>query len=489
MSEKKKVISTPIQLKMEIEKLCGDACDAVFIFNLLESSSYSISESVVLNKTELRDKVTQLCNEYKPYHRIQRVVQNTLIMPLNKRNWFIWDEGNYRTHATKKETVVTDFNRKQDYLRNSEQVQSVYLPKRKYGLTIYNGDLVFNSYKAPSWLEDYYRHNMPLPLVQEVPPLYEKFLKHLVNNDVESYDYVLDWMAISLQSRNLAFLTTIGRAGIGKGFLARIIDALHGVDHSVMVEFSTIQSNFNSATAEKTFVYYNEANRMSEKDKVRMKMQNEEKVRNEQKGVDAEVVNNYSNIYISSNNMDAMQLDSDDRRFSIINLTETRLENVLTQDEIHALAPKEGVVFEHLNQFGYYLMQRKYKEEHTRDSFKSEQTKRIKDAAAYDWEKWIIDDFCKDHAGKTITVRAVSEYASTVFKKVVISEKNLKSLSEKFKGVFKVLKTDEYMETAMIGSKPGFKPSENENNKRLSCMKINKLNEQTNHEVREVEND
>ena len=488
MADKKKVISTVMQLRSEVERLIGDAHDAVYIYNLVSSSAYVISESVVLDKTELKNKVDQYCADYSPYERIQLVVKNTLIMPLNKRNWFIWDEDSYRTHMTKKENVVLDFNRKLDYLRNSKQIQSVYLPKRKLGLTTYQGEEIFNSYKAPQWLEPVYRFKKPLPIVTEVPPLYEKFIKHLVNNDLASYNYVLDWLALSLQSRNLCYLTTIGSAGIGKGFLGKIIDALHGHNNSVMVEFSTIQSNFNSATAEKTFVYYNEVNHMSKKDKQRMKMQTEEKTRNEQKGVDAEVVTNYSNIYISSNNMDAMQLDSDDRRFSIIELTSTRLEVNFTQEEIMQLAPREGQTFEHLNQFAHYLMQRKYNPKHATDSFKSAQTQRIKDAAAYDWEKWIIEYFCKDYAGRTITCRAVSEYTSTIFKKVTVTEKSLRALSEKFKGVFSVVKTEEYEEAAFVNNKPSFTPSENSNNKRIRCVRINHKDKQTNHEIEEKEN-
>ena len=489
MSEKKKVISTPLALKLEVEKLCGDAHDSVFIYNLLSSSAYSVTEDAALNKVELRDKVNQYCNEYGPYHRIQQLMNSVLIMPLNKRNWFLWNEGDYKTYPTKKETVQADFNRKQDYLRNSKQVQVVYLPKRKYGLTSHNSEEVFNSYKAPAWLESHYRYNKPLPLVTQVPPLYEKFLRHLVDGDEASYNYVLDWIALSLQSRNLAFLTTIGAAGIGKGFLAKIIDALHGTTNAATVEFSTIQSNFNSATADKTFVYFNEANRMSEKDKVRMKMQSDDKVRQELKGVDAEVVQNHSNIYISSNNLDALQLDADDRRFSIINLTTTRLEKVLTQAEIAQLAPKEGQTFEHLNQFGYYLMQRKYKPEHATDSFKSEQTKRIRDAAAADWEKWMIEDFCKDFANRVITCRAFTEYASPLFKRVNISEKALRLLSEKFSGVFKIVNTEVYEVAAFINNKPDFQIADNPNGKRLRCIKILPLAEQASHEIRELESE
>lgn len=489
MSDKKKIISTPTQLRTEVEKLAGNAFDDVAIANLLSSSAYSVSEIVALNKTDLKDKVVAMCEGYAPYHRIQRVVRNVLVMPINKRKWFIWDEEAYRVYKTDKETVTKDFNNKADYLRSSQHIDVAYLPKRKYGLTQHNGELVFNSYKAPMWLEEHYRRAKPLPVVTKVPPLYDKFLMHLVAGDIASYEYVLDWIAISLQSRNNVFLTTIGHSGIGKGFLARVIDALHGLDNSVMVEFSTIQSNFNYLTAEKTFVYYNEANKMSEKDKVRMKMQNEEKQRVEQKGVDAESVQNYSNVYLSSNNMDAIQLEAGDRRFSVINLTEIKLQNVLTQAEIHSLAPKEGQTFEHLNEFAYYLMQRQYDAKHLEDSFKSEQTKKIKDAAAYDWEKWIVDDFCKDFSGRTITCRAVAEYMSTIFKKTTITEKGLRYLSEKFTGVFKIIRTDDYEETAILGNKPGFKKSDNPNGKRLTCMKILELENQTNHEVREIEND
>lgn len=489
MSDKKKTISTFIHLQNEVERLIGDAHDADFIYNLLASKAYSIDETVALNHTDLRAKVNKYCSEYAPYERIQRIKANKLIMPINKRSWFIWDEDAYRVYKTDKETITKDFNKKQDYLRNSEHVSVVYLPKHKYGLMDYQGDRVFNNYKAPLWLEDTLRYNKPLPVVTQIPDLYRKFIFHLVNKDEASYEYVLDWLAISLQSRNLTYLTTIGRSGIGKGFLGRIIDALHGKQNSVMAEFSQINSQFTSLFNEKTFIYLNEVNKVSAKEYALLKMQNEEERKSEQKGVDAETVENFANIYISSNNMDAIKLDADDRRFSIVNLTETKLQEALTQAEIVALAPKRDEMFPHFAELGYYLMQRQYDRKWAVEVFKSEQTIRIKDAAAYDWEKWIIEDFCKDYAGRTITCRAVAEYASTIFKKVIITEKSLRLLAEKFPGVFKVSKTEDYEETAMVGNKPGFKISENTNGKRLSCIKINKLNEQENHEVREVEND
>lgn len=489
MSEKKKVISTIIQLRNEVEKLVGDAIDEIAIYNQLSSSVYSISESVVLNKTELKDKVEQFCQEYNPYEQIQRIVKNFLIMPFNKREWFIWNEGDYKTYNVKKDVVMKIFNKKQDYLRNSKNVSVSYTPKNKYGLVKVAGEEVFNSYQAPKWLENCYRYNKSIPVVTEVPEIYKNFLMHLSNGDEKSYNYILDWIAASLQSRNKMFLCTIGRAGIGKGVLANIIDALHGPKNHVMVEFSQINSNFTSLFNDKTFVYFNEANKVSSKELALMKMQNEETRKNEQKGVDAEMVDNYSNIYISSNNMDAFKLDSDDRRFSFINLTEKRLETVMTQEEISNLYPKKDAEYTWLNDFGCYLMRRPLANQHFTDSFKSEQTKRIKDASAMDWERWIIEDFCKDFAGRTITCRAVSEYASTIFKKTTVSEKSLRILSEKFKGVFKLVKTEDYEETAFVGNKPGFAKVDNPNGKRLSAIKINKLKEQTNHEVREVEND
>lgn len=489
MSEKKKVIATPIHLKREVENLCGDAHDINFIQNLLASSSYSISENVALNTNELKTKVADTCRQYKPYERIQRVVQNILVMPINKRNWFIWDEANCIVYKTDKETITKDFNKKQDYLRSSEHVSVDYIPKQKYGLTTVSGETVFNNYKAPAWLQEFLRNNKPIPVVTAIPDIYRKFLIHLVDNDEASYEYILDWIAISLQARNLTYLTTIGRSGIGKGFLGRIIEALHGRQNSVMAEFSQINSNFTALFNEKTFIYLNEVNNMSAKEYALLKMQNEDERKSEQKGIDAEIVQNYANIYISSNNMDAIKLDSDDRRFSIVNLSEVKLQDAMTQDEIKELAPKRDETSTHFEQLAYYLMQRPYEPKWAVEVFKSEQTKKINDAAAFDWEKWIIDDFCKDFAGRTITCRAVSEYAAAIFKKVIISEKNLRLLSEKFKGVFKVSKTEVYEEVALVGSKMGFKISDNPNGKRLMCIKIEKLKDQQNHEVREVEND
>jgi hypothetical protein len=209
-----------------------------------------------------------------------------------------------------------------------------------------------------------------------------------------------------------------------------------------------------------------------------LKKQNDDEIEIEKKNVDSEVVENYSNIYISSNHLDSLRIEPGDRRYSIVSLTDKRLEHVFNETEINALTEDKTLV----ENFAYYLYHRPYNRKNITFAFKSSRALEIMNATALDWEKWFIDEFCKDNEGSTIKAKDIVEFARGEFTKSNITISALESLASRFSGIFKITKRSAYKEINVAGN---IVMSKDE--KRVFCVEINKLDKQAKYDIIETE--
>jgi hypothetical protein len=230
----------------------------------------------------------------------------------------------------------------------------------------------------------------------------------------------------------------------------------------------------------KTFIYLDEVNKVTSEQADKLKKQNDDQIEIERKNVDAEVLENYSNICISSNHLNSLRLEPKDRRHSIVALTGVRLENVMADEDINRLTEDKELV----SRFARYLYYRKYNPKNITFAFKSSRALEIMNATAQDWEKWFMDEFCKDNAGHTMKAKDVIEYARDNFRKATITISSLVGLSERFSGIFRVVKTDKYSNIDMTGVVKASSDS-----KRVFCVEINKLKEQAKYDIIEEEHD
>lgn len=473
------IVSRPVlvgsanQLTKIVRNLVMNAHDIdSIVATLSQPTAYIIAANL---SPALPELVTQICNDYAPYKRIQNVLRNELIIPNNRKDWFLFNPETQRYTTIKKENLQMDFVNKNDYLARSHVVSVTYSPNRNTGLYEDNGIEKFNKYMPPFWKTGTYT-------AEPIPELLQRFLTHLTDADSDSINFILDWIAISLQPgrKNSTYLTAIGNQGVGKGLLAKIIEALHGEDNSSDLLFESIRKQFNKQFADKTFVFLDEVYKASNDEMNRLKKQNDSKMEVELKGIDSEVVENHNNIYIASNNFDALRLEPDDRRHSIINLTSKRLETAFSKIEMTQMYSDMGLI----KQFANFLMTRTPAETSYTYAFKSKNAAKILESSAYEWEKFVIDEFCKDFAGHTISCRSAADYIG--FKmpkhKTTITTNAIELLSRKFKNVFSVIKTDDYEIFSDSFDSTGLK-TESGISKRLNCMAILPLNKQANYEI------
>lgn len=245
-------------------------------------------------------------------------------------------------------------------------------------------DLIFNSYSYPVW-----RLENP-PEFIELPEVHQDFFKHLFV-DEESLNYVLDWLACSLNAKQyLPFLFLAGRKGIGKGILSDIIAELHGLNNRSVVSQKMFNSNFNSQIKNKTFIFFDEIKLTTDDQLNKLKLLINDYIETEGKYTVSESVRNYAKILIATNNLDAIQMTQDERRFSIPDLTNLDLaKNQILMDKYGSTGNLKERLLEHDNivMFGNYLLERQT--QITRDMvkfFKTDSFIKMFVTSLKDWE-------------------------------------------------------------------------------------------------------
>ena len=262
---------------------------------------------------------------------------------------------------------------------------------------------IYNTYVPPKWREAQYYKGDELAPISQLPDVFDRFFTHLTGAHAESKEYLLDWLATSMQGRNFTILTAIGEQGIGKGTLGEVMRKLHGDSNFSEATDKIFKERFNGKLESKTLVYVDEIDLKTKESQDRIKAVVNEYIEVEKKGIDAITVKNHASFYISSNSMDAIKLDAGDRRYSIIQLTDTKLVSTPLIKEIQSIVGDDSV-----GALGRYLIGRKV----GRDMlvpFRSPRFEQVKVAGLQDWELYVLEEFIPKHAGGTPLLRDAQE--------------------------------------------------------------------------------
>ena len=362
----------------------------------------------VEDKTLLKIVVETACKDYPDYNYIQYFMNSKIIVDKDAD-----DDKLYMFNVARKELRVIDRTRLSNMLDSKLKwdhkrytCSFVYNPFNEFKLGKVDGYWQYNLYEPPKWLEDKYYScgEVQIPKLDVIPTIYDKYLKHLVNGDVKSYEYVLDWLTTAITSRNYCILTTIGNQGIGKGVLGEIMMRLVGEQNFTKSGKRIVDKDFNGQISGKRILYVDEVVISNADQENRMKDLINDYIEVEKKGVDAKLSRNYSSIYFSANQLDAIKITSDDRRFSIIELTNVKLKDVMNKNEIGSLLLEENI-----EKFAQYLYHRKVDSNKMMNVFTSPRLELIKAEQLNTWQEWLIEEFIPDNRGQKFTVRQVSE--------------------------------------------------------------------------------
>ena len=346
-----------------------------------------------------------------------------------------------RVKESKLTRMCPDKYEKKILLESIYPAQFIYNPFEATRLYRENLDWYYNTYVPPTWYEGvfYSKGSKDISKREALPSLYKEFFLHLVSNHEGSFLYVLNWLSNAIKHRNYCVLTAIGNQGIGKGVLGEIMRLLVGEKNFHTSDTRLITKDFNKQFKNKRIVFCDEIQILKIEHVNKFKALINDMIEIEGKGENAVEAKNYASIYIASNNFDSIRLTDDDRRFSIIELTDQKLINKMSTDQISNLIEPENI-----KALAEHLWHLPINQDAMKKPFRSSRTEEVRLAGLKDWEEWLFDDFAIDNAGETVKLTDVSEAVETEFgSKFKPSRRALKKLQEvypkKFTLIYKVL--------------------------------------------------
>ena len=370
------------------------------------------------------------------YELVQKIMRSELISNMKDKGStiYLYDPFCSEIKSIEYSQLKYLFDRKTINQLDIRPCEFVYDPFRQE--KIYeNGDLVtyFNTYEPPNWMVDEFGQYLKyIETVNNIPKMYQKFFKHLTNDKESEYSYILKWLANSIQDRNFCVLSAIGAPGIGKGVLGDIMVGLVGSNNFCKTDNRLIRKDFNNQFKNKRLVFCDEINIKKTDHMNKFKDLINQRIEIEGKGENAVNYENFASIYIASNNMDSLFIPENDRRFSIIELTNKRLDSVFNSQEIDELIDEKNVT-----ELARYLYHLEVDKDEMLKVHRSGRTEEIRLSSLTDAQEWFIEDYAVDKAGQEIEVAIVQDaFREREYK--APSSREFERLEERFGTIFSV---------------------------------------------------
>ena len=309
----------------------------------------------------------------------------------------------------------------------------IYDPFRKH--RIYEGDDLisyFNTYEPPSWMVDEFGQYKEVEKLDEIPELFHRFFIHLSDGKKSEYNYMIKWVSNAIQNRNFCVLAAIGAPGIGKGVLGNIMLGLVGLSNFTKTDNKLISKDFNAQIRNKRLVFCDEINIKKTNHMNKFKDLVNDKIEIEGKGKDAKLDDNHASIYIASNNLDSLYIPENDRRFSVVELTNNRLDSKFNVKEIEQLCDIKNI-----EEFAKYLYHYEVDQAEMLKVHRSQRLEDIKLSTLSDAQEWFLEDYAVEKKGQVIDLSIVQDaFREKEFK--ALSRSELTRLQERFSSIFKI---------------------------------------------------
>ncbi len=176
---------------------------------------------------------------------------------------------------------------------------------------------VLNTYIPPKW-KAYYDEVPGTP-----PAIVKEFFEHLVPYE-EDREYLYYWIGNSLIDICTTWLMLLGSPGIGKNVFRSVLVGLHGMEN-LGAGKTDMAERFNSALLENTLMFFDEF-KWNDKHSDKLKEWPNRRVAIEGKGKDISKGDKiFCSFVMANNNIRAGYVTFEDRKFSPLRLSETRL--------------------------------------------------------------------------------------------------------------------------------------------------------------------
>ena len=307
--------------------------------NILEKPMKNYFENIdssVLNfdKKDIIDKDT------KKYNELKNDLESFICKLENPSTFIVNDKrGNYH-YKSEKQIIDTykTWNKAKDFFYdrhtpNGKPKPFIYNWVNDFDMKTYNYlDFIPKGEQCPSYVFNTYKglyvdndlNNIDVEYDESKIELLIKHMKMLVDNDKESYDYFLNWIAnIFIEPANLSRTSIIIKTseGLGKNYFLSFLGMLLGNNYyySIADANNRCFSRFNGARANKLLINLDEANAKDTKafyEILKAEISNDT-VSIENKGLDVMEIRNFTRWIFTTNNELPVHISSTDRRFAL----------------------------------------------------------------------------------------------------------------------------------------------------------------------------
>jgi hypothetical protein len=415
------------KIRNEMRKLVRSGFDKEQISSKLKDQFPETKENVI-------DKIVNEKNDSE-FRLAQKIMRSNLFTNMREKGQLIFMDDPFHPEIKQIEKAqlrnVLDKDAMKDLvIRPCEFVYDPFKRER-----VYEGDDLisyFNNYEPPTWMVDEYGQYKEVERVDKMPELFHRFFIHLSNGKESEYNYMVKWLANSIQDRNFCVLTAIGAPGIGKGVLGNIMLGLVGLSNFTKTDNKLISKDFNAQIRNKRLVFCDEINIKKTNHMNKFKDLVNDKIEIEGKGKDAKLDDNYASIYVASNNLDSLYIPENDRRFSVIELTNNRLDSNFTVEEIEQLNELKNI-----EELAKYLYHYEVDKDEMLKVHRSQRLEDIKLSTLTDAQEWFLEDYAVEKKGQVIDLTIVQEaFREKEFK--ALSRSELSKLQERFSTIFKI---------------------------------------------------
>ena len=307
-------------------------------------------------------------------HMIDRITGE--ISPLIERSW-------ERIVGTKHAGSVREIG----YCGRFEYDPRSTTPFRKT-LTNLGEETIYNKFIPPFYRK---KRDRKLPL----DPRFIQFIEGFFLDSCKSYAF--NWLYHSCFKRIPTYLVLVGAGGIGKNLLAEALKNIHGPTNYTKAPASALDTKFNGHLLDCTMLYYDECKFSAGKEgattrKNKLKEWANEYVPIEMKGVDAANKDIYCSAIIATNNDSDVYLEQLDRKFSVMELSEERLEKRMGVEDTHFL-------WEYIQDPGFpdaflnYLETKIDKDFNPHMEYKGAKFKSLVVSSLYGWQHTLLFDY------------------------------------------------------------------------------------------------
>lgn len=171
---------------------------------------------------------------------------------------------------------------------------------------------------------------------KELHPLFLKYIRDLFKNE-ESFRYTMSWYKNAIFNRNETALVMVGAKAVGKNIFCSTFNRMVGPMNVSNQANNAYQEKFNGFLKNTRVVVADEVSFKSSSEKNRVKKYFNTIQSIETKGKDSETIEVFCSMVMLSNDVHDLFIESDDRRFSCVDLTDVPLPKRMTPKEISEL--------------------------------------------------------------------------------------------------------------------------------------------------------